>query len=125
MIRFRNRFFLAFSLIIFAFSVIFLSFGSEVKASTIKQNDELIQRIARDFSKKFCNGVGFGLSQESAVNFAMKENMAIFNKKKGFENIDNKAIVEKVSIAVVDKCGYPLSLSEDQWGKTFIKSDLN
>ena len=125
MIRFRNRFFSAFSLIIFVFSVVFSSFGSEVKASAIKQNDELIERIARDFSKKFCNGVGFGLSQESAVNFAMKENMAIFNKKKGFENIDKKEIVEKVSIAVVDKCGYPLNLSEDQWGNTFIKSDLN
>ena len=118
MIRFRNRFLSAFSLIIFVSSVIFSSFVSDVKASTIKQNDELIQRIARDFSKKFCNGVGFGLSQESAVNFAMKENMAIFNKKKGFENIDKKAIVEKVSIAVVDKCGYPLNLSEDQWGNT-------
>ena len=125
MIRFRNRFFSAFSLIIFFFYVVFSSFCSEVNASAINQNDELIQRIARDFSKKFCNGVGFGLSQESAVNFAMKENMAIFNKKKGFENIDNKAIVEKVSIAVVDKCGYPLNLSEDQWGNTFIKSDLN
>ena len=125
MIRFRNRFFSAFSLIIFVLSVVFLSLGSEVNASAIKQNDEFIERIARDFSKKFCNGVGFGLSQESAVNFAMKENMAIFNKKKGFENIDNKAIVEKVSIAVVDKCGYPLNLSEDQWGNTFIKSDLN
>ena len=125
MLRFRNRFFAAFSIILFVFSVVFSSFGAEVKASVIKQNDELIERIARDFSKKFCNGVGFGLSQESAVNFAMKENMAIFNKKKGFENIDNKAIVEKVSIAVVDKCGYPLNLSEDQWGKPFIKSDLN
>ena len=125
MMRFRNRFFSAFSLIIFGLSVAFSTFSSEVQASAIKQNDELIERIARDFSKKFCNGVGFGLSQESAVNFAMKENMAIFNKKKGFENIYNKAIVEKVSIAVVDKCGYPLNLSEDQWGNTFIKSDLN
>ena len=125
MIRFRNRFFSTFSLIIFVFSVLFSSFCSEVKASAIKQNDELIERIARDFSKKFCNGVGFGLSQESAVNFAMKENMAIFNKKKGFENIDSKAIVEKVSIAVVDKCGYPLNLSEDQWENTFMKIHLN
>ena len=44
MIRFRNRFFSAFSLIIFVFSVVFSSFGSEVKASSIKQNDELIER---------------------------------------------------------------------------------
>ena len=125
MIRFRNRFFSAFSLIIFVFSVVFSSFGSEVKASAIKQNDELIERIARDFSKKFCNGVGFGLSQESAVNFAMKENMAIFKNKKGIENIDANSIAEKVSIMVVDKCGYQLNLSEDDWGDTFEKGNLN
>ena len=125
MMQFRNRFFSVFTIIIFVFSVAFFVFDLEVNALSNEQNDELIERIAKDFSKKFCNGVGFGLSQESAVNFAMKENMAIFNKKKGFENIDNKAIVEKVSIAVVDKCGYPLNLSEDQWGNTFTKSDLN
>ena len=116
MLRFRNRFFAAFSIILFVFSVVFSLFGAEVKASAIKQNDELIERIARDFSKKFCNGVGFGLSQESAVNFAMKENNAIFKKKKGIEKIDFKSIVEKVSLSVVDKCGYPLELSEDEWG---------
>ena len=125
MIRFRNRFFSAFSLIIFVFSLFFSSFGSEVKASAIKQNDELIERIARDFSKKFCNGVGFGLSQESAVNFAMKENIATFKKKKGIENINTQDLIEKVSSSVIDKCGYPLNLSEYQWDFASIKGDLN
>ena len=96
-----------------------------MNASTIKQNDELIERIAKDFSKKFCNGVGFGLSQESAVNFAMKENVAIFKNKKGIENIDTKAIGEKVSISVDEKCGYLLHLPEEQWGLNFEKGDLN
>ncbi|WP_413683834.1 hypothetical protein [Prochlorococcus sp. MIT 1011] len=96
-----------------------------MNASTIKQNDELIERIAKDFSKKFCNGVGFGLSQESAVNFAMKENVAIFKNKKGIENIDTQAIAEKVSISVDEKCGYLLQLSKEQWGLNFEKGDLN
>ena len=123
--RFRNRFFSDFALIIFVFSVVFSSFGSEVKASAIKENDQLINRIAKDFSKKFCNGVGFGLSQESAVNFAMKENIATFKKKKGIENIDTNILVEKVSFSVVNKCGYPLNLSKDQWELAFKKSNLN
>ena len=125
MIRFRNGFFSVFFLIIFVFSVVFSSFDLEVNALSVKQNDELIERIAKDFSKKFCNGVGFGLSQESAVNFAMKENMAIFKNKKGIENIDTKAIAEKVSISVVDKCGYVLNLSEELWGLTFKKGELS
>ena len=118
MIKLRNVFFSVFSLSIFVFFVVFSSFDLEVKALSIKQNDELVGRIAKDFSKKFCNGVAFGLSQESAVNFAMKENIAIFKNKKGIESIDAKEISEKVSTLVVDKCGYPLNLSEDEFRQT-------
>tara|TARA_Y100001968_G_scaffold258990_1_gene246085 strand:+ start:766 stop:1137 length:372 start_codon:yes stop_codon:yes gene_type:complete len=107
------------SLSLFLFSLILLAFNPEVNALTIQQNEQLIKRITNDFSKKFCNGVGFGLSQESAKNFAMKENMAIFKKKKGIESIDNKVVAEKVSISVLDKCGYPLKLSEEEWDFTF------
>ncbi len=120
MIKLRNVFFSVFSLSIFVFFVVFSSFDLEVKALSIKQNDELVGRIAKDFSKKFCNGVAFGLSQESAVNFAMKENIAIFKNKKGIESIDAKEISEKVSTLVVDKCGYPLNLSGDEWGQYFL-----
>ena len=109
------------SLVIVLFSLFFLPFALEVNALSTKQNDALVERIARDFSKKFCNGVGFGLSQESAVNFAINENLAVFKKKKGIENLDSKAIVEKVSIAVDDKCGYLLDLPEDTWEITFKK----
>ncbi len=125
MVKLRTRFPSFFFSIMVAFFFVFESFDLEVNALTVKQNDELIGRIAKDFSKKFCNGVGFGLSEESAVNFAMKENMAIFNNKKGIENIDTKSLVEKVSLSVVDKCGYPLSLSEDNWVLTSHKDDLN
>ena len=123
MIKLRARSFSAFCLIIFSFFFILCSFNIEANASTIKQNDELINRIAKDFSKKFCNGVGFGLSQESAVNFAIKENIAIFKKKKGIKNIDTKTIAEKVFISVDDKCGYSLNLSGDQWEIAFKKVD--
>ena len=116
MIKSITGFYLGILLIIFIFFFMFWPFCLKVNALTFKQNEEFIERIAKDFSKKFCNGVGFGLSEESAVNFAMKENMAIFKKKKGIESVDNKAIVEKVSISVFDRCAYPLTLSEDQWG---------
>ena len=125
MIKFRNGFFSFFSLILVVFSVVFLSFSLEANALSIKQNNELVERIAKDFSKKFCNGVAFGLSQESAFNFAIKENIATFKKKKGIENIDTKDLVEKVSFSLVDKCGYTLDLSEYQWEQAFKRGDLN
>jgi len=125
MIKSRTKTFLVFCLIVLSFSFVIWPFGLEAKALNIKQNDALIERISRDFSKKFCNGVGFGLSQESAIEFAMKENIAVFKNKKGIENIDTKDIAEKVSISVDDKCGYSLTVSEDQWKKAFKKGDLN
>ena len=115
MIKFQARFFSAFSLIIFIFFFVLGSFVLEVNSLTTKQNDKLMERIANDFSKKFCNGVGFGLSQESAENFAMEENMAIFRKKKGIANVDSKTISEKISKSVFEKCAYPISLSADKW----------
>ena len=116
MTKLRTGFFSVFCLVLFVFAIVFSSFDLRVNALSIKQNDALLERIAKDFSNKFCNGVGFGLSQESAVSFAIKENMAIFKNKKGIENINIKDMAQKVSIAVVDKCGYPLNLSEDELG---------
>jgi len=106
-------------LITFMFSLLFGPFNLELHALTIAQNDKLIERIAKDFSRKFCNGIGFGLSEESALNFAMKENIEIFKKKKGIENINNKVLAEKVSTFVSDKCGYPINLSEEEWISSF------
>ncbi len=105
------------------FILVFSTFNLELNASNVNQNELLINRISKDFSKKFCNGVGFGLSQESALNFAMKENMAIFSKKKGIENIDNKILIEKISSSIIDNCGYPLNISEDQLESNFQNSN--
>ena len=119
MIKVGRHFIVRFSFILIAFSLVFGSFHLELNALTTKQNDQLVTRISKDFSNKFCNGVGFGLSQESAMSFAIKENMAIFSKKKGIENIDNKVLVEKVISSVIDKCGYSLNLSSEEWGLIF------
>ena len=125
MINLKKVLFSVFCQFLVALLLVFLSFDLEVNAENIKPDDKLIEKIAKDFSSKFCNGVGFGLSQESAFNFAMKENMAIFKNKKGIENVNGLAISEKVSSLVVEKCGYPLEISEGEWGQTFRRNDLN
>ena len=121
MIKSGRNFNLSIILIPLLFSFLIGSFTLDLDALTINQNDKLIGRIAKDFSNKFCNGIGFGLSEESAMNFAMKENIAIFKNNKGIENIDPTVISEKISISVIDKCSYPLNLSEGEWISNFKK----
>ena len=122
MLILKKVFFSVFCNILVAFFFVFWSFDLKANAENIKQDDKLTERIAKDFSSKFCNGVGFGLSQASAVDFAMKENIATFKNKKGIENIKAKAVSEKVSDLVLNKCGYSLEISEGDWGQTFIKN---
>ena len=119
MIKFESKLISTFCLITFVFCLVFGSFNLELNALTNNQNDQLIERISKDFSKKFCNGVAFGLSEESAMNFAIKENSAIFYKKRGIENVEKEILAESVSIKIVDKCGYQLNLLDEQWVAKF------
>ena len=114
LIRFLS-FVLTFSL------VLSLSPIHSVEASEIK-NHQLIQRIAKDYANKFCNSVAFGLSQESAMTFANKENYLIFKKKKGFESLNQKSIASQVSIKVIEDCGYLINLRGED-GITQFEND--
>ena len=121
MIKFGRQFFLNICLILFVFPLVFGPFNLDLNALIINENDKLVGQISKDFSKKFCNGIGFGLSKESAMNFAMKENMETFKNKKGIESIENKLLAEKISISVVDKCGFVLNLSGEEWWNSYEK----
>ena len=74
----------------------------------------LMKKVSQSYTKKFCNSIGFGLSKESAMNFSLKENNQVFEKRKGFNNINKELLAEKVAIAVVEKCGYPINLSGEE-----------
>ena len=84
-----------------------------VSASEIKNNN-LIEKISSDYTKKFCNSIGFGLSKESAMNFSFSENKKIFEKRKGFNDIDKILLANKIAFSVIDNCGYQLDLYGDK-----------
>ena len=73
-----------------------------------------IKKVSKSYTKKFCNSIGFGLSKGSAMNFSIKENNQVFNKRKEFNNINKELLADKIAIAVVEKCGYPVNLSGEQ-----------
>ena len=74
----------------------------------------LIKKVSQSYTKKFCNSIGFGLSKESAMDFSLKENNQIFNKRKEFNNINKELLAEQIAISVVENCGYPINLSGEK-----------
>ena len=89
-------------------------FNTEDLSASESEDSVLINRVSKSYTNKFCNSIGFGLSRESAMNFSLKENNKVFNKSKEFNNINKEFLADKIAIAVVEKCGYPINLSGEQ-----------
>ncbi len=103
------------SLRLFAFVfIIFFTleiFYPEGVYASENNNTILTNKISQSYTKKFCNSIGFGLSKESAMDFSIKENNQVFNKRKGFNNINKELLAEEIATSVIEKCGYPIDLS--------------
>ncbi len=100
-------------------------FPSSLSAIEIEQSENrLIEKVSKDFTKKFCNGIAFGLSKDSAMKFAVNENFLVFEKKKGINSMNKELLSNKIANSVVDNCGYPLNLKGDQGIKEFEKDYL-
>ena len=116
--RFKKINLRLFAFIILIFSTLFIFPTDELYASE-SVDSTLIKKVSRSYTKKFCNSIGFGLSKESSMNFSLKENNQVFNKRKNFENINKEALAEEIAIGVIEKCGYPIKLSGEKGIKEF------
>ena len=96
---------------IFSTSIIF---DTERLYASESADSVLIKKVSDSYTKKFCNSIGFGLSKESAMNFSLEENNQVFNKRKEFKSINKDLLADKIAIAVVEKCGYPINLSGEE-----------
>jgi len=83
---------------------------TDIAYSLEAKDYNLIEKISKDYTKKFCNSIGFGLSRESAMNFSFSENKEIFKNRKGIKNIDKELLAQKIASSVIDGCGYKLNL---------------
>ena len=103
---------------LFAFILLISStliiFHTEESYASESVDSVLIKKASQSYTKKFCNSIGFGLSKESAMNFSIKENNQVFNKRKGFKNLNKDLLAKEIAIEVVEKCGYPINLSGEK-----------
>ncbi len=105
---------ISFVLIIITFTLDASFLRVKMVSASENKNLDLINRISKDYTKKFCNSIGFGLSKESAMIFSVVENKKVFEKRKGIENIDKQLLANKIAISVVDGCGYQIDLNDDK-----------
>ena len=103
-----------FTLLIFIACLTLIPFHKEVLAASESHNTVFIKKVSKDFTKKFCNAIGFGLSQESAMVFSLEENKQVFKKRKEINDVNKDLLAEEIAISVVEKCGYPINLSGEK-----------
>ena len=96
-----------------------ISFNFQMASASETQRPDLAEKISKDFTKKFCNSIGFGLSKESAMKFSFEENKKIFENRKGIKDIDQELLAKKIATSVIDNCGYPINLSGENGIKDF------
>ena len=99
-----------FSMIFLVFSFIIFFNANILKAQNIDYSN-LIKKVTKDYTKKYCNAIAFGLSKESAMNFSIEENRQVFKNRKGINYLDKETLAEEIAISVIENCGYPLNMS--------------
>ena len=68
-------------------------------------------KLAEQFTRKFCNSIGFGISKESALKFSTGENKKEISRKEFLTQMNIKDLEIKIASGVVETCGSPLGLS--------------
>ena len=53
------------------------------------------------------------------MNFSIKENQQVFEKRNEMKSINKELLAQEISISVVEKCGYPINLLGDKGIKEF------
>ena len=114
MIDTLNKVFLRLFTLLFTICSMLILLPTESLSATEGIDNKLINKVSKSYTKKFCNAIGFGLSKESAMDFSLAENKQVFNKKKGFNDINKELLAEEIAISVIEKCGYPINLSGEK-----------
>ena len=72
----------------YSFTIFIFSYSGFLEAAEI-EHSTLIKKVSKDYTKRFCNSIAFGLSKESAMNFSIEESKKVFRESqvKLFSNL--------------------------------------
>ena len=109
----------------FVLTSILLFFQTKALYAAEPDPSVFIKKVSKSYTKKFCNAIGFGLSKESAMSFSIEENKQVFQKRKEMKSINKELLAEEIAYSVVEKCGYPISLTGEAGIQEFKSYYLN
>ena len=67
---------------------------------------KLETRVAKKFSRTFCNSTGFGISEEGALKFSLGETKVEFSKNPLISMVNSENIKNKIIEDIADTCYY-------------------
>jgi len=90
----------------FFISILFLfpnnyAFSKEIPQKNI---DNLTNKVAKKFSRTFCNTSNFGISDEGAIEFALGETSKEFKKNKLIELLNFNEVNKKIISNIESDC---------------------
>ena len=96
----------------------------------LNKSNNLQEKIAKSYANKFCNAIGIGVSQESAIKLTINENkQSKFNPslwlelassgEKNLNQINQDELAGLISSKVIRNCGYAIGLSGQNGIETF------
>jgi len=77
------------------------AFSKEIPQKSL---DNLTNKVAKKFSRTFCNTSNFGISDEGAIEFAIGETNKEFSKNKLIEFVDFNEINKKIISNIESDC---------------------
>ena len=106
---------------------------SSLESSEANLINNLTNKIARSYSSKFCNAIGIGFSEASAMKLTISENKEskfnpslwlelTFSGKKNINKISQEDLTNMIAEDVVIECGYALNLSGERGVNKFKES---
>tara|TARA_Y100001933_G_C18977041_1_gene555055 strand:- start:1517 stop:1864 length:348 start_codon:yes stop_codon:yes gene_type:complete len=94
-------------LFVLSFCAILLFFPSEytlAKEFSQQSIDNLSEKVAKKFSRTFCNTSNFGISDEGAIEFAVGETTKQFSNNKLIKSLDFQKLNKKIISNIESDC---------------------
>ena len=112
-----------------------LALPVQVYSTELTRENSIQEKLAKNYSNKFCNAIGIGLSKESALKITIQENSDIkynptlwlrlaLNSDQNLNDINQDQLINTVSSRIIDDCGFAINI-QDEESKIKFKDDFS
>ena len=112
-----------------------LVFPIQVDSTELVRESTITEKLAKNYSNKFCNAIGIGLSKESALKITIQENSEIkynptlwlrlaLNRDENLNAVNKDQLINTITSRIIDDCGFAINI-QDEESKIKFKDDFS